>query len=84
MAKKVNRKSFDDRELDTTAALEYARSIEKQAREFGKEANKKTHVSVLLDAEDFKYVKNYCFENDISKNEFFKRLLNDFRDKSNT
>ena len=54
-------------------------SIEKSVVELKKELNKKKHISVLISEDDFDYVSEVCFKRKISKNEFYKELLDEYR-----
>ena len=79
MAKHVNNTNFDDLfgTSGTPTAIESDQRAE--AKAIGKEINKKTHVSVLLNREDFDYIRDLCFERRISKNKFFKAALEAYK-----
>ena len=79
MAKKVNNENFDALfdDLNNMTAIEIDQRAE--AKAIGKEINKKTHVSVLLNREDFDYIRDLCFERRISKNKFFKAALDAYK-----
>ena len=81
MAKNVNNTNFDD--LFSTPSVPTTSELNQraEAKAVGKEISKKTHVSVLLSRNDFEYVRDVCHERRISKNEFFKELLNEYRNK---
>lgn len=75
MAKHINNTNFDNIELPKDAV----EGLEQHMKALKKEVNKKVHVSVLLSSEDFNYVNQTCFDLGISKNEFYKRLLDEYR-----
>ncbi|MBR0308964.1 MAG: hypothetical protein IJH92_08735 [Mogibacterium sp.] len=79
MAKHVNNTNFDDlfNAPSTPTVIEVDQRAE--AKAIGKEINKKTHVSVLLNREDFDYIRDLCFERRISKNKFFKAALEAYK-----
>ena len=81
MAKKPNNTNFDNLFSTPNTMTTVEANQRAEARAIGKVANKKTHVSVLLDEADFEYVREICYERRISKNEFFKELLNEYRNK---
>lgn len=65
--------------MERYKAIDFFAGIEQHMRTLKKEVNKKTPVSILLDAEDFNYVHQKCFELGISKNEFYKQMLDEYR-----
>lgn len=79
MAKRVNNTNFDD--LFNAPSIPTVIEVDQraEAKAIGKEINKKTHVSVLLNREDFDYIRDLCFERRISKNKFFKAALEAYR-----
>lgn len=49
------------------------------SREENKRIGKRHHVSVLIDDNDWEYIRTYCYMHKISKNKFYKILLDNFR-----
>lgn len=82
MAKKRNplNSNFDNIfDYNNTSPTAIEQTHQADAKALAKANKKKTHVSVLLSEPDFEYVRDRCYELRISKNEFFKRLLDDYR-----
>lgn len=79
MAKNVNNTNFDSMFDTQLPPSLFELDQRKEAKAIGKEINKKTHVSVLLNREDFDYIRDLCFERRISKNKFFKAALDAYK-----
>ena len=79
MAKHVNNTNFDDLFAAPSMLTAIEADQRAEAKAIGKEINKKTHVSVLLNREDFDYIRDLCFERRISKNKFFKAALEAYK-----
>ena len=78
-AKTINNTNFDTMFDEQLPPSVFELDQRKEAKAIGKEINKKTHVSVLLNREDFDYIRSLCFERRISKNKFFKAALEAYK-----
>lgn len=76
MAKKKNTNNNFNGLLQNSDVVD---ALENSVKQIKKEINRKKHISVLISEEDFDYVSEVCFKRKISKNEFYKELLDDYR-----